>query len=45
MMKIDTNHELRVVVFLSTPLIGAVAPAAARTADVSYSPTMAPLMS
>jgi hypothetical protein len=45
MMKIDTNHESRVVMFLSTPLIGAVAPAAARTADVSYSPTMAPLMS
>jgi len=45
MMKIDTNHESRVVMFLSTPLIGAVAPAAARAADVSYSPTMAPLMS
>jgi len=45
MMKIDINHESRVVMFLSTPLIGAVAPAAARTACVSYSPTMAPLMS
>jgi len=44
-MKIDTNHESRVVIFLSTPLIGAVAPAAALTAGVSYSPAMAPLMS
>jgi|SRR5262245_15171770 len=45
MTKIDTNHESGVVMLLSTPLIGAVAPAAARTAGVSYSPTMAPLMS
>ena len=45
MMKIDTNHESRVVMILATPLIGAVAPTAARTAGVFYSPTMAPLMS
>ena len=45
MTKIDTNHESRVVMSLSTPLIGAVAPAAARAADDFYSPTMAPLMS
>jgi len=45
MTKIDTNHESGVVMSLSTPLIGAVAPAAARAAGVFYSPTMAPLMS
>jgi hypothetical protein len=45
MTKIDTNHESRVVMLLSTPLIGAVAPAADQTAGFSYSPTMAPLMS